>query len=372
MTDTQQVLANVLLENCKPTSLQNVELHSRFKRYYIRNKTTPFANTDESKKTLLEELFVKFEAANNLPVTSNNTGKNLIYFTVFLNEEYVDLIELALQSIYDCTPNITFDVLFVTDEEYKQKILQKTIISKYNCFFHILPTPLSGPRASINKLTVFDYANINQYEKILFLDCDTICIRDINEVFNLVVLPNKLYTGTNKNILAHALSTPTHGIMFFTQKDVETIASNFGNFKPFNAGQFVFYNTSRMKSHFNNTRWLIDNWPGYLFFEQGAMNYYFVINNISTILNTNNGQSAFTVTYMYTPKKDLPSKRVVVTGSTYTACLTSTEELIKAESGETLMVYPDRETCIVHFAGTPLGGAKKLEAIKEFLNARKL
>ncbi len=51
-----------------------------------------------------------------------------------------------------------------------------------------------------------------------------------------------------------------------------------------------------MKGHFNNVRWLIDNWPGDLFFEQGAMNYYFVINGISTILKTEHDQSIFTVT----------------------------------------------------------------------------
>lgn len=372
MTDTQQVLANVLLENCKPNSKQNIEQHSRFKRYYIRNKDTAYTKTDESKTALLQELFAKFEAANNLPIAVNNTNRHLIYFTVFLNEEYVELIEIALQSIYDNTPSITFDVLFITDEEHKQKLLQKPILSKFNCFFHILSVPRSGPRASINKLAIFDFKDINQYEKILFLDCDTICIRDINEVFNLVVLPEKLYTGTCKNMLAHALATPTHGIMFFTTRDVETIVENFGSYKPFNAGQFVFFNTTRMRSHFENVRWLINNWPGDLFFEQGAMNYYFVINSISTILKTPTGQSVFSVTYMHVPKKDIPSRRVIVTGATNTACLTGTEELVKAESGETLAVYPDSESCIVHFAGTPLGGAKKLETIKEFLNARKL
>jgi len=372
MTDTQKVLAEVLLEKCKPTSTQNVELHSRFKRYYVRSKSTPFKNTDEDKTTVLQELYTKVDTVNTLSTATLNTNRNLIYYTIFLNEEYVDLIELSLQSIFDTTPNINFDILFITDEEHKEKILQKPITNNFNCHFHILPTPLSGPRASIHKLNVFDYTGIDQYEKILFLDCDTVAIRDINNLFDLVTSSEKLYTGTCKNMLAQALSTPTHGLMFFTERDAETIAKNYGRYKPFNAGQFVFFNTERMKGHFNNVRWLIDNWPGDLFFEQGAMNYYFVINGISTILKTEHDQSIFTVTYMALPPKTTTTKNsVVVTGATYTACLTSMEDLIKKESIETLMVYPDKESCIVHFAGSPLGGAKKLEAIKIFLDARK-
>lgn len=378
MTDTQNILAEVLLENCKPYSRQNVQAHSRFKRYYVRNKNTPYKDTDEDKEVLLQELRAKFDAVNTLPVITNNTGRHLLYYTVFLNEEYVDLIELSLQSVFDCTPNINFDVLFITDEEHKEKILQKPITNKFNCYFHILSTPFSGPRASMRKLTVFDYNNINLYEKILFLDCDAIAINDINTLFNLVTSPEKLYTGTNKNITTNSLSSPTHGLMFFSEKDLEIVVENYTKFIPFNAGQFVFYNTERMRGHFNNTRWLIKNWPGDLFFEQGPMNYYFVINNISTILKTVSGQSIFAVTYMSKTPDTITVRELmklkppmVVTGATTTACLTSISDLIQKESVETLMVYPDKEACIVHFAGSPLGGAKKLEAIKTFLDARK-
>ncbi len=59
MTDTQKVLAEVLLEKCKPTSTQNVELHSRFKRYYVRSKSTPFKNNINLEATPRIELGYK-------------------------------------------------------------------------------------------------------------------------------------------------------------------------------------------------------------------------------------------------------------------------------------------------------------------------
>jgi len=47
------------------------------------------------------------------------------------------------------------------------------------------------------------------------------------------------------------------------------------NQKPFNAGQFLFQNTQSMKAHFQNIKWMIENWSGDYFFEQCFMNYYF-------------------------------------------------------------------------------------------------
>lgn len=372
MTDTQRVIYDTLLTNCKPDSNQNTQRFPYVNKYFIRNKTSPYENTNVGKTALLQELYSRLDTANNLPATINATGKNLIYFAVFLSDSYLDLVEYALQSIADNTQNINFDVLFITDEEYKQKLLQKPILTKFNCFFYITETPLSGVRASIRKLTVFDYPEINQYEKILFLDCDAICIKDINNIFNITILPEKLYTGTLKTVPPNEITTPTHGIMFLTDRDAEIYAKNYYNFKPFNAGQFLFYNTQRMKGHFENVRWLIDNWPGELFFEQGPMNYYFVINSISCILITPDSNPVFAITHVSNRIKEQPRVGPVVVGATNTACLTSVEALIKKVSIESFAATLNDDTCIVHFAGTPLGAEEKFKKIKEFVNARKL
>lgn len=374
MTDTQQLLKDVLIANCKPDSLQNSGRYVKFTPYLIRNKTTPYNNTDEDKDRLLEELYTKCSQANNSSNTLNTTGRNLIYFSVFLNEEYITLIELLLQSILDNTSSVNFDLLFITDEFYKNRLLEKTILNKFNCYFHLVPTPISGVRASIHKLSVYDYPGINNYQKILYLDCDIVCINDIKEVFNLTVSSNKLYTGTTSKITANAVTTFTHGILYLTNRDIETIIDNYKNIAPFNAGQFSFCNTPQMRAHFDNVRWLIENWPGDMFFEQGPMNYYFVINKLNQTLIVANGDPAFGITASgpFTNGRKVKIAPPIVTGATSTACLSSEIDFIKQHAEEMFCSNLGKKTCTVHFAGTPLAGEKKIQKIKQFLDARKL
>ena len=44
---------------------------------------------------------------------------------------------------------------------------------------------------------------------------------------------------------------------------------------PFNAGQFIFRNSIKMREHFNNLNWFMREWPGGYFFEQAFMCHYF-------------------------------------------------------------------------------------------------
>jgi len=80
------------------------------------------------------------------------------------------------------------------------------------------------------------------------------------------------------------LLTPTHGIMYLSKDDAEFIYDN-PDIVPFNAGQYMFLNSSRMKGHFSNIRWLKNVWPDEYFYEQSFMNYYFVFRSLTKPMN---------------------------------------------------------------------------------------
>jgi hypothetical protein len=80
------------------------------------------------------------------------------------------------------------------------------------------------------------------------------------------------------------LLTPTHGIMYLSKDDAGFIYDN-PDIVPFNAGQFMFLNSSRMKEHFSNIRWLKSAWPDEYFYEQSFMNYYFVFRSLTRLMN---------------------------------------------------------------------------------------
>jgi hypothetical protein len=99
---------------------------------------------------------------------------------------------------------------------------------------------------------------------------------------------------------------------------------------PFNAGQFLFRNSSRMREHFNNVNWFMKNWVGEYFFEQAFMCYYFC--------------------KAYLTDDSILNKYMSIISTT-----TTTEYSIT------------KDTCLVHFIAPPLDAKTKLKFIDFFL-----
>jgi len=127
----------------------------------------------------------------------------------------------------------------------------------------------------MNKLKIFDYENINKYNKIIFIDSDIIIHTNLNNIFNNITEDNILY------VKRETLKIEDHRNIFFSlQLYTEEQIDNFkrDNIYVFSAGQFGFLNGEQMKTHFNNINNLIINHKGDYFYEQSFMNHYFNLN----------------------------------------------------------------------------------------------
>ena len=202
----------------------------------------------------------------------NYGNKNLIYYSVFFDNGYIELLDLSLRSLV-LTKNINFDILIITDETTQNKIKTLTSLKYFNYNFHLVNTPEDGIDASKTKCDVFDYENINEYSKILFLDTDIVAIDDIKDIFEKDLESEKLYSSRPFSLLTEHFKGIYHGFPCLDKEDIERFKRK--NQIGFNAGQFLFKNTTRMQKHFNNIRWFMKNWPSEYFFEQCFMNYYF-------------------------------------------------------------------------------------------------
>jgi hypothetical protein len=102
---------------------------------------------------------------------------------------------------------------------------------------------------------------------------------------------------------------------------------------PFNAGQFLFRVSERMKAHFDNVNWFMLNYTGEYFFEQAFMNYYFCKGYLT---------------------EDTKLQKYMAVISTV----------------DRLEYKMEEHVCLAHFIAPPLDAKTKLLFIEDFLNNR--
>lgn len=307
----------------------NLSAFKGSKNVMRQNKNSPYKGIPSDKAQILYELEIRRKQANVL--SSGFIGeKNLIYYCAF-GPDYISLLEMSLKSISSVAP---FDVLIITDSHTKKMICSLACISQHNILFHEVESPIDGVEASMKKLEIFDFKNINEYKKILFLDVDIICVGEISKLF--LEEPDNFFHVKRSPILNANFSqmvgvykscTITHSLAFFSAADLKLLKTN--DLEIFNAGQFFFYNTLSMQTHFGNIRWLVNVWPSVYFFEQSFMNHYFVYGELV--------------------KYDLLDEIVSIT--TVKPTVSCAKDLYEKQHSD--------GTTLIHFAGTPTDGKNK-------------
>jgi lipopolysaccharide biosynthesis glycosyltransferase len=175
---------------------------------------------------------------------------NLIYACVFHQESYINLLKLLITSI-SVKSNInkdTTDILIITSPSFKEKIVKELEGFDLPLYYYILDLH-TLMEASCCKLKIFQYHNIEKYQKLLYLDTDVLINSDVNILFNIEISEDKLYT-LEEGIIGNDL---WGGPRFFdfTKFDRNTPA--------FSAGVFYFMNSLSMKKLFEDTNKHIAN-----------------------------------------------------------------------------------------------------------------
>jgi hypothetical protein len=297
--------------------------------FYLKS-TNLDAEDVQKNDQILFEIKNKIEQTYRI-VEKKIKGKNLIYYSCF-NNKYAELLSKSILSLYK-TNSKKFDILIITDLVTKKSIEKIKEISNYQIQYKITETPYDGVEASKLKASIYEYENIDLYENILYLDCDIIAIKNIDFIFNNSNLQyEKIYVSNNNGILSIEAHKFNPYIGFTSMSDDIFDLVKFNNQKPFNAGQFLFKNSLKMKIHFENLNWFMKNWPGKYFFEQSFMNYYFC----SALLT-----DSFLDNLVFFVKKDLKK-------------------------------LPFKNSVFIHFVGPALEAEKKILNIKNYYKNYKI
>ena len=163
-------------------------------------------------------------------------SKFLIYSCVFFSDKYIDLLHLLLKS-YKLfgNENNNVEYLIICNQSFENKIMN--IFNELNIKGKIWCLNLQTKfEAGYSRLKIFDYPHIQEYAKILYLDCDILITNSLNNILD-IPLENKLY-GLREGSTNH----PFWGGQFFNGEK---------NIDAFTSGILLFNNHSSMKNVFS-------------------------------------------------------------------------------------------------------------------------
>ena len=169
---------------------------------------------------------------------------NLIYACVFYQKEYINLLKLLINSIFNKSDiNIkTTDILIITSPQFHLLIQNELKIFNLPIKYYIL-NYYTLFDAGCARLNIFNYELINNYENILYLDTDILLNSDVNILFNLDISSEKIYALEEGNI-----HSDFWGGQFFNFNEIDK------NMSAFTSGILYFKNSETIKILFNTIK----------------------------------------------------------------------------------------------------------------------
>lgn len=172
------------------------------------------------------------------------SNKNLIYITLFHNEDYIKLLYILLESIYIYGElNESSDILIYTNTNFMNKIRNSSLYND-KLIFKINDNIQNKEEASITRYDIFDLNIIDNYAKILYLDTDIIVIKNIQKIFDLV-LENKIYVMEEGSINDEV---NYWGKDLFIKNNINF--NNYNDLSAFSSGFILFNNCEEVKNLF--------------------------------------------------------------------------------------------------------------------------
>jgi lipopolysaccharide biosynthesis glycosyltransferase len=168
---------------------------------------------------------------------------------VFHQKSYINLLKLLITSIsVKANINKDTDILIITSPSF-QSLIQKEL-ENFDLPIHYSILDLHTlMESSCCKLTIFQYKDIDKYQKILYVDTDVLVNSDVNVLFSIDISPEKLYALEEGDI-----GREYWGSQFFDFTNYTR------NTKAFSAGVFYFMNSVSMKTLFDDTNTHIANY----------------------------------------------------------------------------------------------------------------
>ena len=194
----------------------------------------------------------------------------LLYTACFHQRQYVDIVVNMLKSFYDVNPNANIDFMVYTNTDYRAQIEAQMDGRPVKFFEKNFVKTMNQSR--ISKVDIFDYPEIAQYEKIVYIDADTMFLRDPRPLFEAIV-EDIVYAGGEGNVLCEA---NYWGRSLFLKND-----ANCADQEGFSVSCLGFKNLPEIKKMFSKIKqaFYLDMYQNKLLFYDQPFFNAFLINN---------------------------------------------------------------------------------------------
>jgi hypothetical protein len=175
-----------------------------------------------------------------------------------------------LKSFYDVNPNANIDFMVYTNTDYRAQIEAQMDGRPVKFFEKNFVKTMNQSR--ISKVDIFDYPEIAQYEKIVYIDADTMFLRDPTPLFEAIT-DDVVYASGEGNVLCEA---NYWGRSLFLKND-----ANCADQEGFSVSCLGFKNLPEIKKTFSKIKqaFYLDMYQNKLLFYDQPFFNAFLINN---------------------------------------------------------------------------------------------
>lgn len=194
----------------------------------------------------------------------------LLYTSCFHQKQYIDIVVNMLNSYFET--GATVDFLVYTTTEYRA-IIESRLPGKPVKFFEKNFVKTMN-HTRISKVDIFDYPEIANYGKIVYIDADTIFLSDPVPLFDTIV-DDVVYASGEGNILCEA---NYWGRYLFLKND-----ANYADQEGFSVSCMGFKNLPEIKKLFSKIKqaFYLDMYQNKLaFYDQPYFNMILITNNM--------------------------------------------------------------------------------------------
>ncbi len=204
--------------------------------------------------------------------------KNLMYYTVGYNSSYLEMLVLHIRSLIRFNSADT-DLLIITNQATRKII---SVMFPEIVFDYLIVDTGSADQTITNKLKIYQYDKIHDYDKVLFCDADSLWNKSPDDVFKAIV-NDKINVATEPQLMNNESGYWGNNLLSESQRRDITQKGIMG----INGGVFGFKNN--MSQVFKEIeKFVLDN-PTMKngCYEQPFLNVYLYTNNlINTTLDS--------------------------------------------------------------------------------------